>query len=154
MKKILFLAFLCLACLSAGAQTLAPVTWTAYGLTFDAPKGILVEEDTEETFLLDNSKFYITIQSLDSDGMTKDDMKSVLNDYADDDGVKDRTAVQEFELSQFYGTCLKGVCEEDYCLYACLLTKAAGSGFYVSIIYSKGNEAAAEKILNSFTMEE
>lgn len=52
MKKILFLAFLCLACLSVSAQTLVPVTWTAYGLTFEAPKGILVEEDTEETFLL------------------------------------------------------------------------------------------------------
>lgn len=62
---------LSLAWLSASAQALVPITWTAYGLTFEAPKGILVEEDTEETFLLNNSRFYITIQSLDSDGMTK-----------------------------------------------------------------------------------
>jgi hypothetical protein len=34
------------------------------------------------------------------------------------------------------------------------MTKAAGSGFYVSIIYSKGKEAEAEEILKSFTMEE
>ena len=61
MKKVLLLVFLSLAWLSVSAQALVPITWTAYGLTFEAPKGILVEEDTEETFLLNNSKFYITI---------------------------------------------------------------------------------------------
>ena len=137
MKKVLLLVFLSLAWLSVSAQALVPITWTAYGLTFEAPKGILVEEDTEETFLLNNSKFYITIQSLDSDGMTKSDLKSVLKDYANDDGVKDQSAVQEFELPQFFGTYLKGSCETDHCLYACLMTKAAGSGFYISIIYRK-----------------
>ena len=154
MKKVLLLVFLSLTWLSASAQALVPITWTAYGLTFEAPKGILVEEDTEETFLLNNSKFYITIQSLDSDSMTKSDLKSVLKDYANDDGVKDQSAVQEFELPQFFGTYLKGSCETDHCLYACLMTKAAGSGFYISIIYSKENENIAEKILKSFTMEE
>lgn len=154
MKKILFFAFLCLVCLSAGAQALAPITWTAYGLTFQAPKGILIEEDTEETFLLNNSRFYITIQSLDSDGMTKDDLKGVLKDYANDDGVTGQSAVQEFELPQFYVASLKGSCEADNCFYASLMTKEAGSGFYVSIIYNKENEAEAEKILKSFTMEE
>ena len=150
MKKVLLLVFLSLAWLSVSAQALVPITWTAYGLTFEAPKGILVEEDTEETFLLNNSKFYITIQSLDSDGMTKSDLKSVLKDYANDDGVKDQSAVQEFELPQFFGTYLRGSCETDHCLYACLMTKTAGSGFYISIIYSKENENIAEKILKSF----
>lgn len=154
MKKILFLAFLCMSCFSMGAQTLVPIAWTAYGLTFEAPKGILVEEDTEETFLLNNSKFYITIQSLDSDGMTKEDLGSVLKDYANDDGVKEQSAVKAFELSQFYGSYLSGVCDSDHCYYATLMTKAAGSGFYISIIYAKGEEANAEKILKSFKMEE
>lgn len=154
MRKILFLMFLCISCLAMDAQTLVPTTWTAYGLTFEAPKGILVEEDTEETFLLNNSKFYITIQSLDSDGMTKEDLSSVLKDYANDDGVKDQSTIQAFELPQFYGSYLSGACEEDHCFYACLMTKAAGSGFYISIIYAKGEEANAEKILKSFKMEE
>jgi len=35
-----------------------------------------------------------------------------------------------------------------------LMTKTAGSGFYISIIYSKENENIAEKILKSFIMEE
>lgn len=50
MKKVLLLVFLSLAWLSVSAQALVPITWTAYGLTFEAPKGILVEEDTEEIF--------------------------------------------------------------------------------------------------------
>lgn len=50
MKKVLLLVFLSLTWLSASAQALVPITWTAYGLTFEAPKGILVEEDTEEIF--------------------------------------------------------------------------------------------------------
>lgn len=154
MKRILFLAFLCLSCLSVGAQALVPITWTAYGLTFEAPRGILVEEDTEETFLLNNSKFYITVQSLESDGMTKEELGSVLKDYANDDGVEGQSAIQTFELPQFYGTYLRGVCEEDHCLYACLMTKAAGSGFYVSIIYAEEKKADAERILKSFKMEE
>lgn len=154
MKKVLFLAFLCLACLSVSAQALVPITWTAYGLTFEAPKGILVEEDTEETFLLNNKKFYITVQSLDSDGMTKNDLGSVLKDYANDDGVKDQSSVKAFELAQFHGSYLSGVCESDHCYYATLMTKAAGSGFYISIIYAKGEEENAEKILKSFKMEE
>ena len=86
--------------------------------------------------------------------MTKSDLKSVLKDYANDDGVKDQSAVQEFELPQFFGTYLRGSCETDRCLYACLMTKTAGSGFYISIIYSKENENIAEKILKSFIMEE
>ena len=57
-------------------------------------------------------------------------------------------------MTRFYGTCIKGICEEDHCFYACLLTKAAGSGFYISVIYSKEKENEAEEILKSFTMEE
>ena len=55
MKRIfIFWACMCL-CSLLGAQTLAPVTWEVYGLTFHAPKGAIVEEDTEDMFLLNNS---------------------------------------------------------------------------------------------------
>lgn len=154
MKKILFLVFLCLAGLQVYAQNLVPITWTAYGLTFQAPRGIQVEEDTEETFLLNNSKFYITVQSLDSDGMTQEDMHVFLKEYANDDGVEQQSALQTFELPQFYGVCLNGRSEVDYCLYASLMTKAAGSGFYIAVICSEEDKAVADKILKSFKMEE
>lgn len=154
MKKILFLVFMCVASLALHAQSLVPVTWSAYGLTFDAPKGILVEEETEETFLLNNSKYYITVQSLVSDGMTKEELDGMLKDYADDDGVKEQSEIQSFELSQFYVSMLEGVCEEDCCIYACLLSKDGGSCFYLSVIYAESEKKNAEKILNSFKMEE
>lgn len=154
MKRFLFLAFLCLISLSVDAQAFSSVTWTAYGLTFKAPKNIVVEEDTEETFLLSDSKFYITVQALDSDGITKDDLESVLKDYADDDGMESQSAVKTFDLEQFYGASLDGKCENDYCCYACLMTKGAGSAFYISIIYSGNDKTEAEAILKSFVMEE
>lgn len=154
-KQILCTVCLWLIGLMAGAQSLTPITWTAYGLTFEAPRGILVEEDTEETFLVNNNKYYILIQSLDSDGMIADDLASFLQDYANDDGVKSQSAITSFDLPQFYGVMLSGLCgEEDNCLYACLLTKDAGSGFYLSITYTKDEKAQAEKILKSFKMEE
>ena len=64
MKKVLLLVFLSLAWLSVSAQALVPITWTAYGLTFEAPKGILVEEDTEETFSSEQFQVFISPFSL------------------------------------------------------------------------------------------
>jgi hypothetical protein len=136
------------------AQALAPISWTAYGLTFDAPRGILVEEDTEDTFLLNNSRFYISLQSLDSEDMTKEDMTELLKGLADDDGVQEQSVVQSFDLKQFHGIWLKGIAEEDPCYYACLMTKDAGSVFCISIIYNRIDAKVVERILKSFKMEE
>lgn len=151
-----FFLFLAVACLyvMASAQTLVPTTWTAYGLTFEAPKGILVEEDTEDTFLLNNSRFYITVHSLESDDMKKEDLKELLKGLADDDGVQKQSAPVSIDLEQFHGIYLKGVAEEDPCYYACLMTKDAGSVFYVSIIYNRTDDKVVEKMLKSFKMEE
>ncbi len=133
---------------------MAPICWTAYGLTFDAPKGILVEEDSEQTFLLNNSKFYINVESLESDGLTKEELKGMLKDYAADDGIMDASEAQTLDLEQFHVSYITGVSETDYCLSAILLTKDAGSGFHLSILYAKGRDADVEKILKSFKMEE
>ena len=154
MKKLGLLLVLCLVAWTAGAQTWSPITWTAYGLTFEAPKGILVEEDTEETFLLNNSKFYITLQSLESEEMKKEDLPVYLKDYANDDGVKNQSKTETFELPQFHVCSLQGDSDSDRCLYACLMTKDAGSGFYLSIICAPERAQDAERILKSFRMEE
>lgn len=151
-----FLLFLVVASLYvvSYAQALTPITWTAYGLTFDAPKGILVEEDTEDTYLLNNSRFYIIIQSLESDDMTKEELKDLLVGLATDDGVVKQSETVPFDLPQFHGLYLKGIAEEDPCYYACLMTKDAGSIFYVSIIYNRTEDKVVEKMLHSFTMDE
>ncbi len=154
MKRIfLFLLAVCLY-IGASAQALTPITWTAYGLTFKAPKGILVEEDTEDTYLLNNSRFYITIQQLESDEMKKEGLPELLEGLANDDGVEKLSEVKNMDLSQFHLSYLKGKVEDDSCYYACLMTKEAGSLFYVSIIYNRTDDKTVEEILKSFSMEE
>ena len=152
-KFILVIVGFCL-CMMANAQTLVPIVWTAYGLVFDAPKGILVEEDTEDTFLLNNSRFYIVIHSLESNDMMKDELPELLKGLAVDDGVKELSEVNSFDLSQFYGFYLTGISETDSCYYAGLMTKDAGSAFCISILYNRTDAKVVEKILKSFKMQE
>ncbi|MGL4852160.1 MAG: hypothetical protein ACRC3Z_05895 [Phocaeicola sp.] len=155
MKKLsLSLLFLCATCLCAVAQSLAPLSWTAYGITFKAPRGIQIEEDTEESFVVNDSKFYITIQHLDSDGFTKDNIEQELKALAVEDAVKQQTQTESFELPEFYGASIWGICEEEQCAYSFLMTKGAGNLFFVSILYSKGEEKSAQALLKSFKLEE
>ena len=151
-----FLLFLLAVCcfIVTDAQNLTPISWTAYGLTFDAPKEILVEEDTEDTFLLNNSRFYITIHSLESDDMKKEGLPELLKGLADDDGVQNQSEVTTWDLEQFHAVWLKGIAEEDPCYYVCLMTKDAGSVFYVSVIYNRTDDKIVEKMLKSFKMED
>ena len=154
LKKLFLFLMAVVGAVTVNAQVLAPISWTAYGLTFDAPKGILVEEDTEDSFLLNSSRFYISLQSLDSEDMTKEDLGELLKGLADDDGVREQSKVESFDLKQFHGIWLKGIAEEDPCYYACLMTKDAGSVFYISIIYNRADAKVVEKMLKSFKMEE
>ena len=154
MKRFFLLMLVACLYVVANAQNLVPISWTAYGLTFDAPKGILIEEDTEDTFLLNNSRFYITIHSLDSDDMKKEDLADLLKGLADDDGVQIKSEVLTWDLEQFHAYYLKGIAEDDPCYYMCLMTKDAGSIFYVSIIYNRTDDKTVEKMLKSFKMEE
>ena len=150
-----FFLFLLVSCLyiTINAQNLVPISWTAYGLTFDAPKGILVEEDTEYTFLLNNSRFYITIHSLESDNMKMEELPDLLKGLADDDGVEKQSKVATWDLEQFHAVYLKGIAEGDPCYYVCLMTKDEGSVFYVSIIYNRTDDKTVERMLKSFKME-
>ena len=154
LKKLFLFLMAVIGTVAMNAQALAPISWTAYGLTFDAPKGILVEEDTEDTFLLNSSRFYISLQSLDSEDMVQEDLNELLKGLADDDGVQELSPIEPFELKQFHGIWLKGNTEEDSCYYACLMTKDAGSVFYISIIYNRTDDKVVEKMLKSFKMDE
>ena len=155
MQRKLFLFLMVVVCtVTMNAQSLVPISWTAYGLTFDAPKGILVEEDTEDTFLLNSSRFYISLQSLDSEDMVHEDLNELLKGLADDDGVQEPSPIESFDLKQFHGIWLKGKAEEDPCYYACLMTNVAGSVFYISIIYNRTDDKVVEKMLKSVKMEE
>lgn len=154
MKRTFSILLACCLSILVNAQNLVPTYWTAYGLVFDAPSGIRVEEDTEDTYLLNSSRFYITLQALDSDDITQGELDDLLIALAKDDGVKNLSAITNYDLLQFHGLYLTGVLEEDPCYYACLMTKDAGSIFLISIMYNRTEDQVVERILKSFKMEE
>jgi hypothetical protein len=86
--------------------------------------------------------------------MTQDAMKELLKGLADDDGIQEQSEILELDLKQFHVVYLKGNAEEDPCYYACLMTKEAGSVFYVSILYNGVDGKTVERMLKSFHMEE
>lgn len=154
MRRTFSILLACCLSILVNAQNLVPTAWTAYGLVFDAPSGIRVEEDTEDTYLLNNSRFYITLQALDSDDITQGELDDLLIALAKDDGVKNLSDISNYDLLQFHGLYLTGVLEEDPCYYACLMTKDAGSIFLISIMYNRTEAKVVERILKSFKMEE
>lgn len=154
MKRYLVFFIGLIVCLCLQAQVLSPVSWTAYGLTFKAPKGIIIEEDTEDTFLLNNNRFYMVLQILESDDMNEDGVQELLKGLAIDEGVEDLSAIKELDLPQFRVSYVMGNLEDEKCYCACLTTKDAGNIFYISIAYHNVEDSIPLKMLESFVMEE
>lgn len=149
---MLVLAF-CVDCTIA-AQALRTAKWEAYGIQFKAPAGFVVEEDSEDGYIISTPVYYITVQLLEGNGIKRSDLAKELKNVATDDEVTQQTHVEEFEAPQFYGAWLKGNCETDQCLYAYLLDKGEESGFYVSIVYQKKSDTLPLQILKSFQLFE
>lgn len=156
MKNIvLVLFFLVFSTVRYGhAQTLAPTTWKAYGLTFNAPSGMAVEDDSDEGYTISNDNYYISVQVLDSEGMTQDEMPQELKNIASDDGVTEVSEVDKFDLHHFHGTKLRGKCESDSCIYSYLLAKDGGNAFFITIIVRQASGSEMDTILKSFKLEE
>ena len=145
----------CLLSLSTlTAQELKNTTWSSYGVSFQAPSDITVEDDSEEGYTVSNDTYYITVQLLDGEGFKRNELGNELKNIATDDQVSNQSAVQDFETPQFYGAQLKGNCEEEACLYSYLLAKDDSCGFYVSILYKKKGDTVPETILKSFKLED
>lgn len=141
--------------LSAQANVnLRTTEWKAYGLQFKAPVGFVVEDDTEDGYIISTRVYYITLQLLEGIDLKRAELADELRHVAEDDEVTAPTPVKEFELPQFYGVYLKGNCETDQCLYCYLLDKEEGSGFYLSIIYQKKDDKLPDAILKSFRLVE
>ena len=154
MKRYLVFFWGLIVCLCLQAQVLSPISWTAYGLTFKAPKGIIIEEDTEDTFLLNNNRFYIVLQLLESDDRNEEGVEELLKGLASDEGVEDLSTIKDFDLPQFRVSYLMGHIDEEKCCCACLTTKDAGNVFYISIAYNNVEDTIPLKMLESFVMEE
>ncbi len=145
----------CLLSLSTlTAQELKNTTWSSYGVSFQVPSNLIVEDDSEEGYIVSNDTYYITVQLLDGEGFKRDELSDELKNIATDDQVSDQSAVQSFETQQFYGARLEGNCEGEACLYSYLLSKDNSCGFYVSILYKQKEDTVPERILKSFKLED
>lgn len=142
-----------LAGVPALADELKTTTWASYGVSFEAPKDITVEDDSEDGYIVSNDTYYITVQLLESEGMTAAALPEELKNIATDDEVTNQTEVTSFDLPQFHGAKLKGNCETDKCMYSYLLAKDGSCGFYISIIYRQAEDTEPEQILKSFKLD-
>lgn len=147
-------AALLLTCVPVLADELKTTTWSSYGVSFEAPSDIVVEDDSEDGYIVSNPTYYIIVQLLDSEGMKASELSQELKNIAADDEVSNQSDVSTFDLAQFHGAKLKGDCETDKCMYSYLLAKDGSCGFYISIIYRQAEDSEPEQILNSFKLEE
>lgn len=153
-KGFAALAALSFAVFQLNAQELKTTQWTAYGVSFQAPSDIRVEDDSEEGYTVYNDTYYITVQMLAGEGFKRSELATELKNIATEDEVAEQTPVTAFELPHFYGVQLQGQCETDRCIYSYLLTRDGSSGFYVSIVYKQKDDPNPELILKSFALEE
>ncbi|WP_300726945.1 hypothetical protein [uncultured Bacteroides sp.] len=153
-KVLAALAVLSFSAISLNAQNLQTTTWNAYGVSFKAPQGFSIEDDSEEGYIISTPEYFITVQLLEGEGISKSEIIDELKNIATDDEVSNQTPVTRFELPQFYGAQLQGDCEGDsHCLYCYLLSKDDSCGFYVSILYTTKGDQLPEQILKSFKLE-
>ena len=127
--------------LPAFAQNLKTTTWSSYGVSFQAPADLVVEDDSSEGYIAGNDTYYLTIQLLEGEGLKKEELGQELKAIATDDEVTSQSSVQSFELPQFHGVQLKGNCEEEKCVYAKRCFVAATAFFAEKIITKWKNDA-------------
>lgn len=94
------------------------------------------------------------MELLEGEGIRRAELAGELKAIAADDEVTKQTPVVSFDLSQFHGVYLKGICGSDRCVYSYLLAKDGSCGFYVSIVYKDADDALPETILRSFALKD
>lgn len=154
MSKFLFLLAAFLLSVPCRSQELKSVVWTSFDVSFKAPSNMVVEEDSSEGYAVGNSTYYITVELLEGEGIRRAELAGELKAIAADDEVTKQTPVVSFDLSQFHGVYLKGICGSDRCVYSYLLAKDGSCGFYVSIVYKDADDALPETILRSFALKD
>jgi hypothetical protein len=143
-----------LLCLMAMGQQPAHFSWRAYGIGFDGPKTMAVEDDSEDAYVVSNEDFYITLQALDAEGIHQEELPEILADYVEDDPIDKMEKPVKFETWQFYGVSVAGQCEQDRCRSVVLMAKDGSCAFYVSVVYASARTAEVQPLIESFTLEE
>ena len=157
MKKVL-VAVLTVYCMvfaiPMNAFDLKRTSWEAFGVSFDAPKNMVVEVDSEEGFIVSNETYYVSVQLLDGEAMDKNALAQDVKQIAEDDQLQDQTQVIPFELPQFYGAQLQGSSEGEFFIYSYLMSKDGSGGFFVTIIFKDKDDILPENIIKSFQLQD
>lgn len=114
----------------------------------------MIEEDSEEGFILSNDTYYVNVQILDGEAMDKASMSTEIKHMADEDQLTEQSPVTKFELSHFHGVQLKGKNEGEFYSYNYLMSKDESGGFFITIIYPNSQDNTPEKIIKSFILED
>ncbi len=157
MRNVFFAVFtvFCLtSILPAGAQEMKLTLWSAFGVSFNVPADVIVEDDSEEGYVLSDQNYYINVQMLDGEAMNKDAIAQEIKHIADDDQLQNQTPVKKFDLPQFYGAQLQGTAEGEFYLYNFLMSKDESCGFLVTVIYKNKSDETPQKIINSFHLQD
>ena len=140
--------------LPMNAQEMKRTSWTSFGVSFQIPTDMEVEDDSEEGYVLSNEKYYVNVQILDGEAMNKDAMAKEVKQIADDDQLGEQTPVKQFELAQFHGAQLQGTTEGEFYLYNYLMSKDESGGFFVTVIFKDKADLLPYTIIKSFQLED
>lgn len=156
--KNVFLAVITVCCLvsilPANAQKMKSTRWSAFGVSFKIPSDFIIEDDSEEGYILSNDQYYVNVQILDGEAMNKKAIANEVRQVAVDDQLSELSTVKEFSLPKFYGAQLQGSIEGEWYLYNYLMAKDESCGFFVTVIYKDKNDKIPKQILESFELED
>ena len=84
--------------LPAFAQNLKTTTWSSYGVSFQAPADLVVEDDSSEGYIAGNDTYYLTIQLLEGEGLKKEELGSLFGLYVNPESVESEMITPESVL--------------------------------------------------------
>ena len=138
--------------LPINAQDLKRVSWEAFGVSFNVPENMVIEDDSEEGFIVSNETYYVSIQMLEGESTDKNSLTEEVKQIANDDQLEEQTPVESFNLPQFYGAQLQGSSEGEFYRYTYLMSKDESGGFFVTIIFKDKNDTLPTNIIKSFQL--
>ena len=157
MKKLLLSFILLFMVFSAvNAQDLETYTWEQWGVSFKIPAQIEEVENTEYSFIAENEEFAISVEAVDYEGATIDDIAEFLVYLGDQYGLSDAldAEVDLLSIGGFEGLYLEGTIDEGVIMcVAILLDSSSDLALAIRIIYLEGQEETCTNIINSFSKE-
>lgn len=100
MKKLVLLAVLIMTTVSLKAQTeLTSYGWEQWGIYTLVPVGANINENTENTFEVENDEFLIRLEIWDVNDGTVDDLADLLLAGADEAGITNLSKISHFNAN-------------------------------------------------------